>query len=53
MQPEAAYAEQWAGLIAQLEPAAFPVLTGSASGIAPTVASSDQFEWGLDRILAC
>ena len=51
-QTEADYADQWAGLLAQLDPDQFPLLTGVAAGVAPTVASSDQFEWGLTRILS-
>ena len=30
IQTEAAYADQWAGLISQLDPSQFPVLTGIA-----------------------
>ncbi|MEA2001664.1 MAG: TetR/AcrR family transcriptional regulator C-terminal domain-containing protein [Actinomycetota bacterium] len=50
-QPETAYADQWAGLISQLDPHSFPILTGIAGGVVPTVASTDQFSWGLNRIL--
>ena len=52
MQTEEAYAEQWAGLISQLDRTQFPILTGIATTVAPTVASAEQFEWGLSRILA-
>ena len=51
-QPEADYEDQWIGLISQLDPGKFPVLTGGAAAAAPTVASSRQFDWGLRRILA-
>lgn len=50
-QTEADYADQWAGLLSQLDPVQFPVLTGVAAGVAPTVASTEQFDWGLNRIL--
>lgn len=50
-QPEADYADQWAGLLSQLDPDQFPVLTGMAAQIVPTVASIEQFNWGLNRIL--
>ena len=51
IQAEAAYADQWAGLISQLDPRQFPVLTGTAKEVVPTVVSAEQFNWGLDRIL--
>jgi AcrR family transcriptional regulator len=51
IQTEAAYADQWAGLLSQLDRNQFPVLTGTAIGVVPTVASSEQFDWGLNRIL--
>lgn len=51
IQTEAAYADQWAGLISQLDPNQFPVLTGIANEVVPTVVSAEQFTWGLDRIL--
>lgn len=50
LQPEGDYAEQWAGLIAELPPEEFPLVAGAASKVFPTVASSDQFVWGLARI---
>lgn len=50
-QTEDAYAEQWAGLTSQLDRAQFPILTGVATTVVPTVASAEQFEWGLNRIL--
>lgn len=53
IQTEAAYADQWAGLISQLDPSQFPVLTGIAKEMVPTVVSTEQFNWGLDRILTC
>jgi hypothetical protein len=53
IQTEAAYADQRAGLISQLEPSQFPVLTGIAEEVAPTVVSTEQFNWALDRILTC
>jgi AcrR family transcriptional regulator len=51
IQTEAAYADQWADLISHLDPSQFPVLTGIAKGVVPTVVSTEQFNWGLDRIL--
>ena len=51
-QPEGDYEDQWAGLLSQLDPDEFPVLTGVTAAAAPTVASSRQFDWGLRRILA-
>lgn len=50
-QTEADYGNQWAGLLSQLDPDQFPLLTGVAAGVAPTVASIEQFDWGLNRIL--
>lgn len=51
LQDEAEYARQWADLLAQLDPDEFPILRGPAGVIAPTVASADQFQWGLRRVL--
>ena len=51
LQPESAYGDQWAGLLAGLDPAQFPLLTGQASRIVPTVASTSQFDWGLSRVI--
>lgn len=51
LQTEAAYAEQWAGLISDLDPTQFPVLTGPAAEVVPTVASTRQFIWGLNKII--
>lgn len=51
LQPEEAYAEQWAGLLSRLDSDQFPVLTGPAGVVAPTVISTEQYEWGLGRIL--
>ena len=50
-QTEADYGDQWAGLLSQLDPDQFPVLTGVAAKAAPTVASIEQFDWGLNKIL--
>ena len=50
-QSEADYGDQWAGVLSQLDPDQFPVLTGIAAGVTPTVASSEQFDWGLNKIL--
>jgi AcrR family transcriptional regulator len=50
-QAESDYVNQWAGLLSQLDPGQFPVLTGAAAGVAPTVASTEQFDWGLRRIV--
>lgn len=50
-QTELDYAAQWAHLVGQLDPSAYPLLTGPAAPITPTVASTEQFEWGLERIL--
>ncbi len=51
MQTEEEYARQWAALISQLDAERFPVVTGPAGEVAPTVASAQQFDWGLRRIL--
>jgi TetR/AcrR family tetracycline transcriptional repressor len=51
LQPEGAYADQWAQLISNLDPAAYPILTGPAIPTATTVATNAQFDWGLRRIL--
>ena len=51
LQGEEDYAEQWASSLAQLDPSEYPALTGPAAEVAPTVASSQQFEWGLDKII--
>ena len=50
-QTEVDYADQWAGLLSQLDPDDFPILTGVATAVVPTVASNQQFDWGLKRIL--
>jgi hypothetical protein len=50
-QGEEDYARQWASSLAQLDPSKYPALTGPAADVAPTVASSEQFEWGLTRII--
>jgi len=52
LQPEAAYAEQWAGLISRLDPTRYPLLSGPAATAVPTVASPPQFEWGLNKIIS-
>lgn len=51
LQGEEDYAEQWANSLAQLDPTQYPALTGPAADVGPTVASSLQFEWGLNRII--
>jgi AcrR family transcriptional regulator len=51
VQAETDYTDQWAGLILQLDPEQFPLLTGNAADVVPTVASIEQFDWGLNRIL--
>ncbi|MEA1903121.1 MAG: TetR/AcrR family transcriptional regulator [Actinomycetota bacterium] len=51
MQAEGDYADQWAGLISQLDTDQYPILTSKATEAAPTVASTEQFDWGLRRIL--
>jgi AcrR family transcriptional regulator len=53
LQPTGAYAEQWTGLISQLDPEIYPILTGPAVRTATTVAETSQFNWGLRRILDC
>jgi AcrR family transcriptional regulator len=52
LQIESDYANQWKGLVSQLDPVKYPLLTGPAGDVAPTVASIGQFEWGLNRIIA-
>ena len=52
LQTEADYADQWADLIAQLDPTEHPLVTGPGSTALPRVASSRQFQAGLDRIIA-
>ncbi|MEA2057234.1 MAG: TetR/AcrR family transcriptional regulator C-terminal domain-containing protein [Actinomycetota bacterium] len=51
MQTEGDYADQWAELISQLDVDQYPILTSQATEAAPTVASTRQFDWGLNRIL--
>jgi len=51
-QTETDYADQWGGLLAQLDADRFPILTGTAAAVLPTVASAEQFDWGLRKILA-
>jgi hypothetical protein len=51
LQREEDYAEQWASSLSQLDPEKYPVLTGPAAKVAPTVASAQQFYWGLNRII--
>lgn len=50
-QSESDYAAQWAELLGRLDSDQYPILTGAVGGVAPTVASRDQFDWGLSRIL--
>ena len=51
LQSEDAYADQWADLITGLDPTRYPLLTGPASTVVPTVASTRQFDWGLKKII--
>lgn len=51
LQGEEDYARQWATSLAQLDPGEYPALTGPAARVAPTVASSQQFDWGLSKII--
>lgn len=51
LQPEADYAAQWRGLLADLEPGEYPTLTGPVSDAVTTTASEEQFAWGLARII--
>lgn len=53
LQPTGTYAEQWTGLTSQLDPEAYPILTGPAVRTATTVADTQQFNWGLRRIVDC
>ncbi|PKQ16227.1 MAG: hypothetical protein CVT68_08855 [Actinobacteria bacterium HGW-Actinobacteria-8] len=46
------YAQQWHELLADLDPHAYPLLTGPAAAHLGTVSSDEQFEWGLWRIIA-
>ena len=50
-QPQDAYLDQWADLLGRLETRLYPVLTGPALSVVPTVASDEQYRWGLQRIL--
>lgn len=52
LQTEDAYANQWAELISQLDPDQYPLLTGPAATTVHTVASANQFNWGLSKIIA-
>lgn len=52
LQAEADYRAQWDDLLAGLDPNHHPLLTGPARTVLHTVASSDQFNWGLRQILA-
>lgn len=51
LQPEAKYHAEWAHLLGQLDPNRHPLLTGPVRAIVPTVASEEQFEWGLERVI--
>lgn len=52
LQAEGAYAEQWSQVVAQLDPLRYPILTTEPSTrLAATVASPQQFRWGLERIV--
>ena len=50
-QPGTEYATQWRDLMAGLDPAVYPTVTGAASETLVTTASDDQFEWGLRRVI--
>lgn len=50
-QSESDYADQWASLLGELDAERHPLLTGDVVGVASTVASAAQFEWGLRRLL--
>lgn len=52
LQGEAEYGGQWAELLAALDQADYPRVTGKASEVFPTVASDGQFRFGLRRVLA-
>lgn len=45
------YATQWRDLIARLDPAEYPMLSGDAATDLPTVADDIQFDWGLQALL--
>lgn len=51
LQTEVVYEKQWADLISQLDPATYPILTGPAAAVTPTVASTRQFTWGLKKVI--
>lgn len=51
LQSPDAYENQWVDLVAQLDAADYPLVTGPALSVAKTVASSTQYNWGLHRIL--
>lgn len=51
LQAEADYRNQWRDLLSTLDPGRHPVLTGPARTMLPSVASGDQFAWGLHRFL--
>lgn len=51
LQSETGYHAEWAHLLGQLDTDRHPLLTGPASGIVPTVASEEQFEWGLLQVI--
>jgi len=46
------YPLQWAGLLDDLDPANYPILTGEAAPHLGSVASEAQFEWGLQTLLS-
>ena len=52
LQPEAQYIDQWAELMSQLDPTEYPLVTGPGAAVLPSVASTHQFQSGLDRIIA-
>jgi AcrR family transcriptional regulator len=51
LQPESDYRAEWNRLLDQLDPDRYPVLTGPVRDRLATVASDEQFEWGLAFIL--
>lgn len=50
LQTEADYADQWASLVADLDPKQYS-LVGEAKETLSRVASAEQFHWGLNRLV--
>ena len=50
LQTDAHYAGQWRDLVAELDPIRYPLVCEAEETLA-TVASTEQFHWGLHRLV--